>query len=161
MEAKTLITAEGLIVAALLAWGQYWVQVYHIYKGSGDPIWKVSLALSGIYFAVLISLLSIGLAFYSLGANGAFYEPSVALAGFSATIAFLMVLASSLTTYVKALQGWDQWHPLSWRSVWPPRVLFAKRGSHFRCTLGACMVGLIILLIWLCWLGPCLVESWN
>src|SRR3990172_4460959 len=115
MEAKTLITAEGLIVAALLVGGQYWVHVYHIYKASGDPIWHVSLSLSIIYFAVLSSLLSIGFAFYSLGTKGAFYEYSVGLAGFSATIAAIMVFLSAVTTLVKALEGWTQWHPLGLR----------------------------------------------
>ena len=151
---RTLITVEALVVTALLVWAQLWGHTYDIYHGQGDPVWGVSLAKAGIYTAVLASLASLASAFYSLltgAVHRAFeraFEHSIVLAGFSATITVLVVLGSALTTWFKALFGWEQWHPL-----WP-----ADTDQALLFTLLATGVGVILLCLWYrCW-GPRLAQ---
>jgi hypothetical protein len=137
MDVRTLITAEALIVAALLAWAQLWTRTYDIYRAAGDPIWLVSLFLAAIYTAVLASLFSMAFAAWSSATSAErLGRVAIGLAGFSTTITASVVAQSALVAFLKAWAGWTEWHPF-----WVP-------SCPSLTTLFAAVIGAVLLLAW-------------
>ena len=151
MDVRTLITADALMIAALLSWGQLWVLAYQRYQADGHRVWHPNLFLAAIFTAVLASLLSIALAAWSsrAGAKKAPSGRAIGLAGFSIIIIAPVVALSAIKAFIDA-----------WRGVTDLRP-WVLPGSAWWWTLGALVAGLLTLAACWFWLGPRLSERWS
>jgi hypothetical protein len=145
-----LITAQGLILAGLLAWSQLWMRTYDIYAAGGYSIWSVSISLAATYAAALASLVGIALAVYSLvdDSGRKWQRWAVGFAGFSATVTFLIVIISAFTSWYKALDNWQSFGP----------IFEASSGWEDVLTWVATVLGAAVLMLWLFLLGPRLAD---
>lgn len=121
-----LITVEGIIVAGLLVWGQFWMNAYEIYNSQADPVWHISLAIGSTYLAILASLASISFGISNLFKVGRTRLRWMVILGiFSFFVIVAMVAVSAFGTLWKAYAGHEQWHPLFIPMLpdWAPQIV--------------------------------------
>jgi len=139
---QILATVEGLVVAGLLAWSTLlWSTVQSYAEPCGNTvIWHVYFMLGVVYWAVLVSLISIALAAFSMicpasgqtdqTAPGA-WRTALGLAIYSGVLVAVVVFLSMISVLAKAAGGTDCIGPI-W--VWS--------SSH---SLTGCVAGLFVL----------------
>jgi hypothetical protein len=62
MSVSTFLTINGLLLAVLTVWAQYWQTTYQIYQKNNVELWTIGYGLIGIYGGVLLTLLAIATA---------------------------------------------------------------------------------------------------
>ena len=144
------IAVQGIIVAALLVWVQYWNHSYDIYILNNQPIWHLSLLIAAIFTAALSSLLSISIALlYLLKERMNHLQYIIGLSGFSVSVLVLVVILAGFTTWLRALAGDLTWFPSS----------IIKPECATITTVLSTIFGITLLCFWLFWWGKCLANK--
>ena len=115
--AETLITIQGIILAALLVWASFWTQTYTIYTSyhkNPDPVWPTSLVLGVIFVASFFSILGIIFAIFNLSCkNKWLFRSTLTLWGYTWTSMIILIIFSFVPLFIKAWRGDQYWHSLT------------------------------------------------
>ena len=113
---SVFITAESIIIAALLVWAQYWTNTYDIYINSEPPelVWHIGLTVAIIFMAVFLSILSVVFALCSFNKRSHDFLPRLSVSmSFTSVVSMLIVIIMSLVGLFSAASSNQPWHASS------------------------------------------------
>jgi len=152
------ITAESIIVAGLLVWAQYWIDVYTRYSSytPPDPVWHVGLVVLVIFIAVFLSLWSVALALLSFNKTSHNVLPRISVStAVTSFISMLIVIILSLIGLISASASDQIWHASPIVTFFDPYKYIIRNIT----LAGIPVLFLLILIFSSQWLAHKLFES--